>query len=140
MKTVGICLITLLTWASVCFSQTLEIEPNNRTNQATVITSGVQLQGSLFGRNDKDYYVLTLTEQQEVTLPVTTSIRDLFREMTLEVSIFDTNQSKVGGFTSEVSTEVNTKLIAGPGSVYVRVAVASTSSRLGVLDNRRKGM
>ena len=57
MKIIGICFITLLVWTSVCFSQILEIEPNNSTSQATALTSGVQLQGSLFDRNDQDYYV-----------------------------------------------------------------------------------
>ena len=62
-------------------------------------------------------------------MSVTTTARERFNEMTLEVSIFGVNQSKVGGFTSEVSTEVDTKLIAGPGKVYVRVAMENTFSR-----------
>ena len=94
--------------------------------------SGVGIQGSLFDISDKDYYQLSVTEQQEVSVSLSTTSRRYPTipsiNMKIDVSIFNANQVKVGGFTSEVSAEVNTKLIAGPGTVVIEVSTSDRSN------------
>ena len=48
------------------------------------------------------------------------------------VGVFNASQTKIGGFTSEVATPVDTKLIAGPGDIFI--TISSNSSREGSLN------
>ena len=63
-----ICCAILLNWTSVCLSQNLKTEPNNDLSSATMILSGSQVEGSLFDRNDQDYYRLSLADRQEALI------------------------------------------------------------------------
>ena len=108
---------------------TVEIEPNAAISQATTVTSGQQVQGSLYDRNDVDYYKLPLTSQQEVTVTLSTTTREQFYEMGLLVEIFNSSNAKVGGFSSETANPIDTKLIAGPGDLFISVRKDPSNGR-----------
>jgi hypothetical protein len=99
----------------------VEIEPNDQAVQATDLTPSQSIRGGFFSESDVDYYRLTLDEEKEVTIYLATTPRERFAEMIVQVAIFDQLQQQVGGFTSEVASEVNTKIIAGPGEIYVSI-------------------
>ena len=86
-----------------------------------MVSSGKQIQGSFYDSNDRDYYRLTLASRQEVTVNLSTSARSSSYPygMVITVAIFDASQSKIGGFTSEVAAPLDTKLIAGPGDIFI---------------------
>jgi hypothetical protein len=112
--------------ARVGYAQDLEVEPNATSSQATPISSGKQVQGSFFDRTDRDYFKLTLSSRQEVTvgLSTTPSSNDTYSysgRTQVTVEIFNASLSKIGGFTIGSAAPVDTKLIAGPGDVFILV-------------------
>ena len=116
--------------SGVAYSQNLEVEPNGTASQATPISSGNPIQGASFDSSDRDYYRLALASRQEVTVSLATSERrsGYPYAMDILVSIYDASQSKIGGFTSAVAAPLDSKLIAGPGDIYISISNRSGSN------------
>ena len=116
-------------------ANTVEIEPNRNLGEASRLTSGIEIQGSFFSSVDIDYYRLELTQSQEVTVQLSTTARRTSYPygMTIGVSIYNADGEPIGGFTSEVASVVDTKVIAGPGTVYIGVRNGSGGNYEGSL-------
>ena len=101
---------------------TAEVEPNNTIPTANLMAAGIAIQGKFHLSNDSDYYRLSLASQQEVTVSLsTTSRRGGSSPLEIVADIINDSDDSMGRITSPGSDEVSTKIVAGPGDIYIRV-------------------
>jgi hypothetical protein len=105
----------------------LEVEPNNLPLQATEISLGDVVQGSLMDAQDSDYYAVSVSAPTSLSVGITTTPRKQYGEMDLHISIYDESFTKLGGYVSDRSEFSGVRVEVESGTILIAVTGPSST-------------
>jgi len=98
----------------------IELEPNGTRTTATVVPVSERVSGALFIESDVDYYRWDLPSQGEVVVSLSVSGWS-YSSMPIGATIYNESGVRIGGLSSLKNEPMTTRMIAGPGEIYVAV-------------------
>jgi hypothetical protein len=90
-----------------------DVEPNNSTGQAQVITVGTEVRGTLGAKNDNDYYRLNITNAGSITISLTTLPANY------DLQLLNSSGGTIATSATNGNETINANL--NTGTYYIRV-------------------